>query len=93
MSASRLKWTLLTKKPGSSTQGIPPGKEHLAWVTNTATLVHGERDGRPGRYVPAAQVAVIRNQITPRASQETRGCPVERKLWLCDEVTELREIL
>ena len=44
MSASELKWKLLTKKRGSSTQGIPAGKEHLAWVTNTATLIHGERD-------------------------------------------------
>ena len=39
-----LKWKLLTKKRGSSTQGLPPGKEHLAWVTNTATLIYGERD-------------------------------------------------
>jgi glyoxylase-like metal-dependent hydrolase (beta-lactamase superfamily II) len=39
-----LKWQLLTKKRGSSTQGIPSGKEHLAWVTNTVTLIHGERD-------------------------------------------------
>jgi len=39
-----LKWNLLTKKRGSSTQGVPAGKEHLAWVTNTVTLVHGERD-------------------------------------------------
>src|SRR5215510_11711711 len=39
-----LKWKLLTKKRGSSTQGIPAGKEDLAWVTNTATLIYGERD-------------------------------------------------
>jgi len=44
MSASELKWKLLTRKRGSSTQGIPAGREHLAWVTNTATLIHGERD-------------------------------------------------
>jgi beta-lactamase superfamily II metal-dependent hydrolase len=44
MSKSELKWELLTKKRGSSTQGIPAGKEHLAWVTNTVTLIHGERD-------------------------------------------------
>jgi len=37
-------WKLLTKKRNSSTQGIPPGKEDLAWVTNTVTLVYGERD-------------------------------------------------
>jgi xanthine dehydrogenase YagT iron-sulfur-binding subunit len=70
-------------------EGFATGDE----VTNTATLAHGERDGRPGRYVPAAQVAAICNQVTPRASRETRGCPVERKLWLCAEVPELREIL
>src|SRR5258706_13875123 len=44
MSTSGLKWDLLTKKRGSSRQGIPAGKEYLAWVTNTATLIHGERD-------------------------------------------------
>jgi glyoxylase-like metal-dependent hydrolase (beta-lactamase superfamily II) len=41
---SKLDWKLLTKKRGSSTQGLPPGKEDLAWVTNTVTLVYGERD-------------------------------------------------
>ena len=45
MSTSELKWKLLTKKRGSSTtQGIPAGKEQLAWVTNTVTLIHDERD-------------------------------------------------
>ena len=44
LSASKLKWQLLTKKRASSTQGIPAGKEHLAWVTNTVTLIYGERD-------------------------------------------------
>ena len=41
---SKLEWELLTKKRGSSTQGIPPGKEDLAWVTNTVTLIYGQRD-------------------------------------------------
>ncbi len=41
---SKLKWKLLTKKRGSSTQGVPPGKEDLAWVTNTVTLIYGQRD-------------------------------------------------
>jgi hypothetical protein len=44
MSTSTLKWEILIRKRGSSTQGIPAGKEHLAWVTNTVTLIHGERD-------------------------------------------------
>jgi glyoxylase-like metal-dependent hydrolase (beta-lactamase superfamily II) len=41
---AKLDWKLLTKKRTSSTQGVPPGKEDLAWVTNTVTLVYGERD-------------------------------------------------
>jgi len=41
---SKLNWKLLTKKRGSATQGLPTGKEDLAWVTNTVTLIHGERD-------------------------------------------------
>ena len=41
---TRLNCTLLTKKRDSSTQGLPPGKEDLAWVTNTVTLIYGERD-------------------------------------------------
>ena len=39
-----LKWELLIKKRPSLTQGIPPGKESLAWVANTVTLIYGERD-------------------------------------------------
>ena len=40
----KLNWKLLTKKRDSSTQGLPPGKENLAWVTNTVTLIYGGRD-------------------------------------------------
>jgi hypothetical protein len=40
----KLNWKLLTKKRGSSTKGLPPGKEDLAWVTNTVVLIYGERD-------------------------------------------------
>jgi glyoxylase-like metal-dependent hydrolase (beta-lactamase superfamily II) len=40
----KLNWKLLTKRRDSSTQGLPPGKENLAWVTNTVTLIYGERD-------------------------------------------------
>jgi glyoxylase-like metal-dependent hydrolase (beta-lactamase superfamily II) len=39
-----LQWKLLTKKRASSTQGLPPGKEHLAWVSNTVTLIYGRHD-------------------------------------------------
>lgn len=41
---SQLEWKLLTKQRGSSTQGVPPGKENLAWVTNSVMLIHGEKD-------------------------------------------------
>ena len=41
----KLEWKLLTKKRGSSTsQGIPPGKENLLWVTGSVTLIYGQRD-------------------------------------------------
>ena len=40
----KLNWKLLTRKRESSTQGLPPGTENLAWVTNTVTLIYGERD-------------------------------------------------
>jgi glyoxylase-like metal-dependent hydrolase (beta-lactamase superfamily II) len=40
----KLNWKLLTRKRESSTQGLPPGKEDLAWVTNTVTLLYGDRD-------------------------------------------------
>lgn len=39
-----LQFKTLTKKRNSSTQGVPPGKEALAWVTNTVTMIHGARD-------------------------------------------------
>ena len=41
---SKLEWKLLTKKRGSSTQGVPPGKDNLLWVTSTVTLIYGRRD-------------------------------------------------
>jgi len=40
----KLEWKLLTKKRGSSTQGIPPGKQELLWVTGSVTLIYGQRD-------------------------------------------------
>jgi hypothetical protein len=39
-----LNWKLLTRKRAGVTQGLPPGKDALAWVTNTVTLIYGERD-------------------------------------------------
>jgi len=41
---SKLEWKLLTKRRASSTRGVPPGREALAWVTNTVTLIYGQRD-------------------------------------------------
>jgi hypothetical protein len=41
---TQLNWKLLTKKRDSSTQGLPPGNEHLAWVANTVTFIYGERE-------------------------------------------------
>jgi glyoxylase-like metal-dependent hydrolase (beta-lactamase superfamily II) len=41
---SQLQWEVLIRKRPSATQGIPPGKEDLAWVTNAATLIWGDHD-------------------------------------------------
>ena len=41
---THLDWQILTRKRGSSTQGVPPGKESLAWVNNTVTLITGDKD-------------------------------------------------
>ncbi|SKH58559.1 Zn-dependent hydrolase, glyoxylase [Mycobacteroides abscessus subsp. massiliense] len=35
--------TLCVRRPGL-TRDVPPGKEDLEWVANTATLIHGQRD-------------------------------------------------
>jgi glyoxylase-like metal-dependent hydrolase (beta-lactamase superfamily II) len=41
---SDLKWDVLTmRRPGLS-RDLPPGKELLAWVANSATLIHGKHD-------------------------------------------------
>jgi glyoxylase-like metal-dependent hydrolase (beta-lactamase superfamily II) len=41
---SGLKWKTLVRKRQSATQGIPPGTEALQWVSNTVTLIYGDRD-------------------------------------------------
>lgn len=43
-SGSALTWKTLSKKRKSATQGIPPGTEALQWVSNTVTLIYGDRD-------------------------------------------------
>ena len=40
----QLHWELFIRQRASATQGVPPGKESLAWVANTATLFWGEHD-------------------------------------------------
>ncbi|MFI6042525.1 MBL fold metallo-hydrolase [Nocardia sp. NPDC051321] len=35
--------TLCVRRPGL-TRDVPPGKEHLEWVANTATLIYGQHD-------------------------------------------------
>jgi glyoxylase-like metal-dependent hydrolase (beta-lactamase superfamily II) len=39
-----LRWNLLTIKRPGLTRDLPPGKEDLMWVANSATLIYGERD-------------------------------------------------
>lgn len=39
-----LKWEVLTIKRPGLTRDLPAGKEDLAWVANSSTLISGERD-------------------------------------------------
>ncbi|MBB3348321.1 MBL fold metallo-hydrolase [Sphingomonas sp. BK069] len=39
-----LEFELLIMKRGSATRGVPPGKEDLSWVANTATVFWGRSD-------------------------------------------------
>jgi glyoxylase-like metal-dependent hydrolase (beta-lactamase superfamily II) len=39
-----LGWQVLTSKRPGLTRGLPPGKEDLAWVSNSATLISGRKD-------------------------------------------------
>ncbi len=39
-----LKWKVLTNKRPGLSRDLPPGKEQLMWVSNSSTLIYGERD-------------------------------------------------
>jgi glyoxylase-like metal-dependent hydrolase (beta-lactamase superfamily II) len=39
-----LKWDVLTSKRPGLSRDLPPGKEDLLWVSNSSTLIYGERD-------------------------------------------------
>lgn len=39
-----LTWQVLTSKRPGLSRGLPPGKEDLAWVVNSVTLISGQRD-------------------------------------------------
>jgi glyoxylase-like metal-dependent hydrolase (beta-lactamase superfamily II) len=41
---SGLQWNVLTVKRPGLTRDLPPGKEDLAWVANSSTLIHGAHD-------------------------------------------------
>jgi glyoxylase-like metal-dependent hydrolase (beta-lactamase superfamily II) len=41
---TRLTYQILTSKRPGLSRGLPPGKEDLAWVANSATLISGQRN-------------------------------------------------
>ena len=43
-SDGNLKWDVLISKRPGLVRDLPPGKEDLLWVANSATLIYGERD-------------------------------------------------
>ena len=63
---SELQWKLLTKKRASSTKGIPSGKEDLAWVTNTVSLIFGQRDA-----------VLVDTFLSEQHSKELEQIPIE----------------
>ena len=83
----KLNWKLLTKKRGSSTQGLPPGKEDLAWVTNTVTLIYGERD--------AVLVGTVLSAFTLHSAGRDRRVarPVPSQLVGPESLKAIRSIL
>jgi len=42
--SGNLKWDVLTSKRPGLSRDLPPGKEDLMWVSNSSTLIYGERD-------------------------------------------------
>ena len=59
-----LHWELFIRQRGSATQGVPPGKEALAWVANTVTLIWGERDALlVDTFLSDAQTTELANWI------------------------------
>jgi glyoxylase-like metal-dependent hydrolase (beta-lactamase superfamily II) len=43
-SNGELQWNVLTIRRPGLTRDLPPGKEQLAWVANSVTLIHGKHD-------------------------------------------------
>jgi glyoxylase-like metal-dependent hydrolase (beta-lactamase superfamily II) len=41
---AKLKFDVMTKRRKSTAPGMPPGKETLSWVSDSATLIFGDRD-------------------------------------------------
>jgi glyoxylase-like metal-dependent hydrolase (beta-lactamase superfamily II) len=40
----KLNWDIFTSKRPGLSRDLPPGKEDLMWVSNSSTLIYGERD-------------------------------------------------
>lgn len=41
---TKLNWEVFTSKRPGLSRDLPPGKEDLMWVSNSSTLIYGERD-------------------------------------------------
>lgn len=44
INGGNLKWDVLTSKRPGLSRDLPPGKEDLLWVSNSSTLIYGQRD-------------------------------------------------
>src|SRR5215813_6007334 len=83
---ANLNWKVLTKKRPGVTQGLPPGTEDLAWVTNTVTLIHCESrfalGGRKGSEAVADSSLIISAESIRRALRHDWETPAASDLNL-----------
>ena len=59
----KLNWRVRTKKRGSSTQGVPPGEEDLAWVIRDFSFVAASTSTAVDLY--SKVLALYPNRVNP----------------------------
>jgi glyoxylase-like metal-dependent hydrolase (beta-lactamase superfamily II) len=59
-----LQWDVFTSKRPGLSRDLPPGKEELMWVSNSSTLIYGERDAvLVDTFLTIEQSRVLLNRV------------------------------